>query len=101
MEKELSPYEWEYTDTFGGEANYCWVRRGVAYVPTKYNPRYSQAAQARIIKRDAGLTGVRGRSAWRGDEYEFRPYNCCTVLFARYHDCITPCHTHGCKNAEQ
>ena len=26
-------FSYEYTDTFGGEANYCWVKRGTVSVP--------------------------------------------------------------------
>ena len=26
--RTLRTYEYEMTDTFGGEANYCWVKRG-------------------------------------------------------------------------
>jgi hypothetical protein len=83
MSKELVSYAWEYTDTFGGEANYAWVRRGVVQIPSSITPRNNRHA-ARIIKRAAGLNGARGRSYWNGDSYEFRPYCCCTVLFANY-----------------
>ena len=58
-------YDIEYTDTFGGEANYCWVKR----------------AKAKM-----GLTGVRGKRFDHGDMIEFRPYRSCTVLFVTYRD---------------
>jgi hypothetical protein len=77
-------YEWEYTDTFNGEANYSWVRRGevTAYVPFAIRRTVEERMLARKIKKAAGLTGVRGRSSWNGDFYEFRPYRACVVLFA-------------------
>ena len=84
----------EYTDTFGGEPNYCWVKRGTITVPeltyygydgmhgyTKAN-KAQEREVARKAKAFAGLTGVKGRSNWFGDTYEFRPYNMATVLFA-------------------
>lgn len=43
----------EVTDTFGGEANYCWVRR--TRVTTADTPYHI----VRAAKRFAGLTGVR------------------------------------------
>jgi hypothetical protein len=30
----MSKFNWELTDTFGGEANYCWVRRGTIEADT-------------------------------------------------------------------
>ena len=83
---EQVTFAWEYTDTFGGEANYSWVRCGQVKVPASIDRRANNVA-ARIIKRAAGLSGVRGRSCWNGsDSYEFRPYRCCTVLFANFDD---------------
>ena len=26
-------FKFEYTDTFGGDANYCWIKRGTISVP--------------------------------------------------------------------
>jgi hypothetical protein len=71
----------EYTDTFGGEANYSWVQRA-----TLGDSEETNRQLAKRFKAEMGLTGVRGRSYWHGDEYEFRPYGMCTVLFARYDD---------------
>lgn len=64
----------EYTDTFGGEANYCWVRR--YYLKTD-----NDKVPVRQAKKLCGLTGARGCSNEHGDEYEFRPYRSCTVMF--------------------
>ena len=93
-------YQVELTDTFGGEANYSWVRRAVITVPelTHYgytgsaDGSYSRAnriAQREIMKAAKaamGLTGIRGETCAFGDGYEFRPYRSCTVLFVTFDD---------------
>jgi hypothetical protein len=67
----------EYTDTFGGESNYSWVRRAEIEVPDDA----SRALIMRRAKASVGITGCRGtRSGW-GDGFEFRPYGICTVMF--------------------
>ena len=46
---------WEYTDTFGGEANYAWCKRGTF-------PAHDDASDRRIVcaaKLAAGLNGCR------------------------------------------
>ena len=68
----------EYTDTFGGEANYSWVDRAEITVPAGASER----TITRRVKAALGLTGMRGRSYWCGDLWEFRPYGCATVAFA-------------------
>jgi len=68
----------EYTDTFGGEANYCWVRRATLDIPDGTGRR----AIMRRAKAAMGISGLRGRSYSHGDMWEFRPYRCCTVMFA-------------------
>ena len=47
--------EYEMTDTFGGEANYCWVRRGELDI----DPGTSTLAIVRQVKQALGLSGVR------------------------------------------
>ena len=86
-------YQIEYTDTFGGEANYCWVKRAAITMPelTHYGydgaTNYSKANkiyQRELMKRAkaaVGLTGARGRVASYGETIEFRPYSCATVMF--------------------
>jgi hypothetical protein len=70
-------YNVEYTDTFGGEANYCWVRREAIEVP--------ENAKRSLIMRKAKaamrLTGMRGVVTDMGDVIAFKPYKCCTVMF--------------------
>ena len=86
-------YQIEYTDTFGGEANYCWVKRATITMPemTHYGydgaTNYSKANkiyQRELMKRAkaaVGLAGARGRVASYGDTIDFRPYGCATVMF--------------------
>ncbi len=87
----------EYTDTFGGEANYCWVKRATVTMPDLTHYGYDGAANYgrtnRIFNRElmrrakaaVGLTGVRGKSYSDGMGIEFRPYGLCTVLFVTNH----------------
>lgn len=70
----------EHTDTFGGEANYSWVRRATIEAPD------SRQAIMRRAKAAVGLTGVRGRTHNFGDMLEFRPYGQCTVMFVTWSD---------------
>ena len=86
-------YAYEYTDTFAGEANYCWVKRGEVTMPelTHYgydgSTNYSRANRIesrelmRRVKAELGLSGVRGKTYHHGDMIEFRPYGMATVLF--------------------
>jgi len=86
-------YQIEYTDTFGGEANYCWVKRATITMPelTHYGydgaTNYSKANkvyQRELMKKAkaaVGLTGARGRVESYGDTIDFRPYGCATVMF--------------------
>lgn len=67
----------ELTDTFGGEANYSWVRREKITLPDNASDRL-------IMKRakDAVLlTGVRGRWTSYGEQLTFQPYGRCIILF--------------------
>ncbi len=86
-------YQIEYTDTFGGEANYCWVNRAKITMPelTHYGydggTNYVKANKVferelmRRAKAEMGLTGVRGRVDRYGETIEFRPYGSATVMF--------------------
>ena len=72
----------EYTDTFGGEANYCWVKR--ESIP--HQDGASDLALVRRFKRALGISGMLGRSNFMGDSWEFRPYGSCTIAFATFDD---------------
>ena len=58
----------EHTDTFGGEANYCWVRR--AYIK---RDNLSRRAIVRTVKQWAGYTGHRCRVDDLGDTLAIYP----------------------------
>lgn len=91
-------YDVEYTDTFGGEANYSWVRRATIIMPELthygYDGGTNYAKVNRVFMRELcrkakaamGLTGARGRTSDYGDGLEFRPYGACTVMFVTYRD---------------
>lgn len=68
----------EYTDTFGGEANYSWVKRATLELPHGL----SDKAIMRRAKKAMDISGWRGASYSHGDMWEFRPYKSCTVMFA-------------------
>ena len=70
-------YQVEYTDTFGGEANYSWVRRATIEAPDNA----STHTLMRRARKALGLEGVRGRVSTIGETLEFRPYGCGTVMF--------------------
>lgn len=73
-------WECEHTDTFSGEANYAWVDRA----SVEAREGLEERALGRLFKAALGLTGVRGRTYWHGDDWEFRPYRSATVAFARF-----------------
>lgn len=69
--------EFEHTDTFCGEANYCWVNREEFELPSDI----SDLALVRRAKKWAGLNGVRCRVDNLGDRIDIRPYGICQILF--------------------
>ena len=78
----MNTYNVEYTDTFCGEANYCWVRRATVTVPDKA----PQRELMRKAKAAVGITGVRGRVEDYGDTIKFRPSGMATVMFVTFAD---------------
>lgn len=75
-------YDIEYTDTFAGQANYCWVNRKTLEV----DPETSDLALVRRAKAAMGLTGVRCITSNFGDMIEVRPRDMATVMFITYRD---------------
>jgi hypothetical protein len=71
--------EVEYTDTFGGQPNYCWVKRDTLEIKDGTKDREIM----RRIKAFAGLTGCRGKVSTFGDEWHFEPYRTCAMTMAR------------------
>lgn len=67
-------WKFEYTDTFGGEPNYCWVQRGTISAET-------ELSAVRRVKAELGLTGVPCRRSDYGDSIELVPRGSCTVVF--------------------
>lgn len=92
----MQSFEYEFTDTFAGEANYSWVKRGKVTVPdlTAYgydgSSGYAKAdaRQARHILRKVKaaleISGVRGKREDWGDMIVWRPYGAAMVLFITY-----------------
>ena len=68
----------EVTDTYGGEANYAWVRGYEIGVPDDI----SDLALVRRIKSVAGYSGIRGQTYVSGDSVEIRFPARCVVIFA-------------------
>ena len=75
--KPLSKFSVEVTDTFSGEANYCWVRRYFINVKPGVSP-------VRAAKKAAGWEGVRCRVEDYGDSTSLYPAGMCQVMFINY-----------------
>ena len=76
----MSKWNLEHTDTFGGEANYCWVNRAEIEAET-------DRAVIRAAKRFAGLTGQRCRTESCGDMIQITPIGRnapCVTVFATW-----------------
>ena len=69
----------EYTDTFGGEANYSWVERHTFDIDGLTNRQVELHARSLI-----GLTGVRCNRDDYGDMVAWRPHHTCTIAFLTY-----------------
>lgn len=72
--------EWEMTDTFGGEANYCWVKRGTI----ETTDDISNLAIMRRIKKEIGWNGYRCEVDNFGDMLAIRPAGICQVCFITF-----------------
>ena len=70
-------YHYEMTDTFGGEANYSWVRRGELELPKGA----SDLMLVRRVKKALGLEGVPCKRLDYGDQIALYPVGSCTVIF--------------------
>lgn len=76
-ETGMDTFDIEYTDTFGGEANYGWVKRSSFTLPKIV----SDSLIKRVAKEIMGLTGIKGEWSDIGDGYSFKPQGSCTILF--------------------
>jgi hypothetical protein len=67
----------EVTDTYGGEANYAWVKRHELWVS-----RFAPSRECiRLAKAKAGWTGVICRTASYGDSWKLIPSKMLQVMF--------------------
>lgn len=71
-------YHVEHTDTFAGEANYCWLR---TYTIPGDPSRLSLIRKAKQL---TGLTGIRCRVDNYGDGYTLHPSGLCQVVFINW-----------------
>jgi hypothetical protein len=81
--ENVCEYSFEYTDTFGGEANYSWVKRGSVFIPIIKGEHYKKE-ETRIIKavkQALGLTGIRCAKYWQGETLCLKPSGSCTIVF--------------------
>lgn len=75
--------QYEVTDTFGGEANYAWVKRGI--IECKEGEEYSDLAAVRRVKKAIGWSGVKCRTESDGDSITLHPVGICQVCFIGFH----------------
>lgn len=71
----------EVTDTFGGEANYSWVKRH----EIRGMEGKSDLAVVRAVKKLIGWNGHRCRVENFGDEIWLYPAGVCQVCFITFH----------------
>lgn len=65
------------TDTFGGEPNFAWARRGELELPEGA----SDLALVRRVKKALGIEGVRCRKEEWGETIVLHPIGQCVVVF--------------------
>jgi hypothetical protein len=70
----------EVTDTFGGEANYSWVKR----YEIKLNEKYSDYKIVREAKKLAGWTGLKCQREEFSDTIRLKPSKVCQVMFITF-----------------
>jgi hypothetical protein len=73
--------EVEVTDTFAGEANYCWVRR--YELPESCDTRLKRV---RAAKRLAGYSGVRATVSDYGGDLRIDLHGMAIVIFVSWRD---------------
>jgi hypothetical protein len=87
-------YRVEVTDTFGGDANYSWVRRYTIANPSQdYRGRGHRLSLVRRAKAIAGWQGLRCEVSDFGDELHIRPVGRsapCWIMFVSYDDTPEP-----------
>lgn len=76
--------QFELTDTFGGEANYGWVRRGTKII--NQWPEPTERCIVKAAKAWAGWTGVYVNKEHHGDTIVLKPRHLHQVLFINIED---------------
>ncbi len=79
----MTQINFEYTDTFCGEANYSWVRKGSHNF--KEGEEVSDTKAIRYVKKYLGLTGTCCKKVNMGDSIALYPSGSCTVVFIDFH----------------
>lgn len=74
---------WEVTDTYGGEANYSWVKRGK--IECKPGEDYSNLAAVRRVKKAIGWNGIRCKVENYGDDIALRPVGMNQICFINFY----------------
>lgn len=74
---------YEITDTYGGEANYSWVKRGK--IECKPGKEYSDLSAVRRVKKEINLNGVKCKIENYGDMIVIKPIGQCIVCFVTFH----------------
>jgi hypothetical protein len=94
----MNNYQIEITDTFAGEANYSWVKRGSLTMPELthygYDGSTNYAKANKVYRRElmkkakafAGWTGVRCKVEDWGDTIRIEPVGSCMVAFVNFTD---------------
>lgn len=72
----------ELTDTYGGEANYSWVRR----YRLEHKPGETNRALMRRVKAALGWSGIRCRVAHYGEMIDIRPAGAALVAFVTWEE---------------
>ena len=75
--------QYEITDTFNGEANYSWVKRGKIYC--KPGEEVSDLAAVRRVKKEIDWNGTPCRKENQGEDIALYPTGSCTVCFISFH----------------
>ena len=74
---------YEVTDTYGGEANYSWAKRGK--IENALGEDFSDLAVVRRVKKAIEWSGVRCKVTNYGDDIEIRPVGINQVCFISFH----------------
>ena len=80
----MNAFRVEVTDTFGRDANYCWVHEHFILRPR--DDKAGQRSLVREAKALEGWTGERCETHDHGLEIEVRPRRACMIMFIMWCD---------------